>query len=110
MHLIGGFIKTQESFPLWFREIHVVNQPRVFHMFYNLLKPFLGEEVKKKIHFHNKYEELHEFLPKSILPHDFGGDLGPWNNDEAYQTICKMQPAFDEIMTFNMKKGKGGKK
>ena len=40
------------GFPLWFRKIHVVNQPRLFGVLFNMIKPFLDERMKENIMFH----------------------------------------------------------
>ena len=55
------------AFPIWFRRIHVVNNPRqvsvyfkaiqqgnlrLFGVLYNIAKPFLSERVKENIVFH----------------------------------------------------------
>ena len=41
-------IKLQQGFPLWFRKIHICRAPRLFYMFFAVLKPFLGEEFRVK--------------------------------------------------------------
>ena len=40
------------SFPLWTRRIHFINQPRIFSILMNVVKPFLSENAKDVIVFH----------------------------------------------------------
>lgn len=50
-----------------------------------LIKPFVKKELFDVMHFHTSgYESLHEFIPKEILPNEYGGSGGPIDN--FYQT------------------------
>ncbi len=100
---------VQECFPLWFRAVHVVNAPYVFTMAYNLIKPFLNESLKSRIMFHKSLEDLHEYVPKEILPEDFGGLTGEFNSDECFQALNQMEHTFEEIQTYDFIGGEARK-
>lgn len=56
--------------------IHVVNQPYVFNMAYQIFKPFIGQKLKSRLHFHgNKWENLVDLIPKDFLLQKYGGSL-----------------------------------
>ena len=42
------------SFPLWTRRIHFVNQPRLFAVLMNIVRPFLSENAKDVLNFHGQ--------------------------------------------------------
>ena len=90
----------QDCFPLYFRAIHVVNAPYVFSLAYNIVKPFLNERMKSRIVFHSSMDDLHKFVPKNILPAEFGGDKGDFDGRESFEAICKMEDYFKEVKTF----------
>ncbi|KAK1173854.1 alpha-tocopherol transfer protein isoform X1 [Acipenser oxyrinchus oxyrinchus] len=67
-----------DSFPLKVRGIHLINEPIFFHPAFAVIKPFLSEKIKERIHLHGStYEQaLCHHFPKSILPPEYGGQ-GP---------------------------------
>ncbi|ENN77440.1 hypothetical protein YQE_06264, partial [Dendroctonus ponderosae] len=69
-----GFI--QEAMPLRLKEVHMVKQPFVFNMVWQIFKPFIKEKLKNRIHFHgSKMASLHKFIPPTHLPKDYDGVL-----------------------------------
>ena len=93
----SGFI---QNFPLWFYQFHVINAPYLFHMAYNLFKPFLAKELRDRVMFHYDFESLHKHVDPEILPEDFGGKQPPFNSHECYESLKKMKPYFDELKTY----------
>ena len=69
------------GFPIWIRRIHVVNQPRLFGVLFNMVKPFLDERVKDMIVFHG-YEsiEVYKRKSKSVLK---GATMTPYTRRSA---------------------------
>ncbi|KGL82031.1 Alpha-tocopherol transfer protein, partial [Tinamus guttatus] len=65
-----------DSFPLKVRGIHFINEPLFFHPVYALIKPFLTEKIRQRVHMHgnNYMESLTEHFPVSILPQEYGGE------------------------------------
>ncbi|XP_065086053.1 alpha-tocopherol transfer protein-like [Ochlerotatus camptorhynchus] len=75
-------ILYQDASPLRMQGIHTLNPPpgmqSVLNMFNNLLS---SKNKDKRIYAHgSSLESLHEHFPKSILPEEYGGTLGPIQN------------------------------
>uniref|UniRef100_A0A8D0GVW3 Alpha-tocopherol transfer protein n=1 Tax=Sphenodon punctatus TaxID=8508 RepID=A0A8D0GVW3_SPHPU len=64
-----------DSFPLKVRGIHLINEPLFFHPVFALIKPFLPEKIKERVHMHgsNHAQSLQQHFPASILPKEYGG-------------------------------------
>ncbi len=77
----------QDSFPLWFRTINIVNAPRFFNLAFNMIKPMLTEDVRDSIVFHQSLESLHLDVDPEVLPEELGGTAGPFNNDDSREVI-----------------------
>ena len=110
---------VQDSFPLWFRSIHIVNSSRLFYVVsttirycllnnfqnchfmctqgFNVVRPFLNDHIRNSIHFHNSMESLHEEVPKEILPQELGGDTGPFDNYESAKAVFDIEPHFYRV-------------
>lgn len=54
--------------------IHILNAPTFVDKIIHLLKQALREKLANRIHVHSTYEDLHKYIPKEILPKDYGGD------------------------------------
>lgn len=60
------------------KEVHVVNVSPLVDTIVNFVKPFLKEKIKNRIFFHaDGYESLYKYVPKEILPEEYGGFAGP---------------------------------
>ncbi|CAH0404713.1 unnamed protein product [Chilo suppressalis] len=67
----------QNSLPVRVKSNHIMNTPMGFEAAFTILKSFLGEKLKKRIHVHNQnYEALYKYIPKSVLPIEYGGEDG----------------------------------
>ncbi|XP_001379317.1 alpha-tocopherol transfer protein [Monodelphis domestica] len=64
-----------DSFPLKVRGIHLINEPIIFHTVFSLIKPFLTEKIKQRIHMHgcDYKQSLSKYFP-DILPLEYGGE------------------------------------
>ncbi|KAK7871767.1 hypothetical protein R5R35_014034 [Gryllus longicercus] len=70
-------IYTQEAEPIRMKEVHVINMNYLGEKILFLLKPFLGKELQKVLHFHSgAMEAFYEAFPKDVLPQEFGGTSG----------------------------------
>ncbi|XP_068090893.1 alpha-tocopherol transfer protein isoform X2 [Hyperolius riggenbachi] len=71
-----------DSFPLKVRGIHLINEPLYFHPVYALIRPFLPDKIKERVHMHgsNFTPTLHQHFSENILPPEYGG-IGPPIND-----------------------------
>ncbi|CAF90700.1 unnamed protein product, partial [Tetraodon nigroviridis] len=67
-----------DSFPLKVRGIHLVNEPVFFRPVFAMIRPFLSEKMRQRIHMHGAdfQDSLSDFFPPSVLPPEYGGE-GP---------------------------------
>ncbi|KAM8966872.1 alpha-tocopherol transfer protein [Pelodytes ibericus] len=67
-----------DSFPLKVRGIHLINEPLFFQPVFALIRPFLPEKMKQRVHLHgcNYIPTLHNHFSEDILPPEYGG-TGP---------------------------------
>jgi len=78
------------AFPLWFRKIHIVNQPRLFGVLFNMVKPFLPDKVKDNIVFHgSNFDGLHAEVCRELLPDELGGTGGANLDNSASVAAAK---------------------
>ncbi|XP_054564466.1 alpha-tocopherol transfer protein isoform X1 [Eptesicus fuscus] len=65
----------RDSFPLKVRGIHLINEPIIFHAVFSMIKPFLTEKIKERIHMHgtNFKQSLLQHFP-DILPLEYSGE------------------------------------
>jgi len=69
-----GFI--QDAMPLRLKEVHIVKQPFIFNMVWNIFKPFIKEKLKGRLFFHgSKMASLHKHMDPAHLPKNYGGEL-----------------------------------
>ncbi|XP_059199954.1 alpha-tocopherol transfer protein [Centropristis striata] len=67
-----------DSFPLKVRGIHLVNEPMFFRPVLAMIRPFLPEKIKQRIHMHGAdfHDSLSDFFSSPVLPPEYGGE-GP---------------------------------
>nr|XP_018914282.1 PREDICTED: alpha-tocopherol transfer protein-like isoform X1 [Bemisia tabaci] len=65
-----------DAAPLRVQDIHLVNMPSFYGTFVSLLTRFLPKQLQERVHQHGTIEELHDYVPKRVLPVELGGD-GP---------------------------------
>ncbi|XP_070533460.1 alpha-tocopherol transfer protein-like [Ptychodera flava] len=87
----------QNALPLRLKAIHYVNQPKIFDIIFGLFKPFFSEKMLKRLHFHgDEYGTLHEHIPSSILPAEYGGALQNMTNQEWADKLFSQEDAIIE--------------
>ncbi|XP_022907056.1 alpha-tocopherol transfer protein-like [Onthophagus taurus] len=67
---------VQEAYPVKLKEVHVVNVSPLVNTIIEWVKPFLKEKIRNRIHVHSDMESLYKFVPKDILPEEYGGSAG----------------------------------
>lgn len=67
---------VQEAYPVKLKEVHVINISPIVDTIVNFVKPFLKEKIRDRIHIHSSLEDLYKFVPKEMLPTEYGGDAG----------------------------------
>jgi len=94
----------QDAYPARFKELHVFNNPFVFNMFWNIVKPIVKEKMRKRIYFHGgdvgslhrglsiDLKNLPEFISGKV-PEDEYADMEIierlTNRDDYYKDFCK---------------------
>ncbi|XP_030752436.1 alpha-tocopherol transfer protein-like [Sitophilus oryzae] len=100
-----GFI--QDAMPLRLKEVHMVKQPFIFKMVWAIFKPFIGEKLGKRIHFHgSNMSSLHKFMAPTHLPKDYGGVLPEidYTGKEWYPCIESHVDHIKMLNTFGLVK------
>ncbi|CAG5047575.1 unnamed protein product [Parnassius apollo] len=67
---------VQEAYPVKLKEVHVVNASPLVDKLVGIIKPFLKEKIKKRIFIHTDMNTLYEYVPKDVLPIEYGGTCG----------------------------------
>ncbi|GFR15303.1 alpha-tocopherol transfer protein-like [Trichonephila clavata] len=95
---------VQNNLPIRFKSIHIVNEGTVFHYAWSLVSLLLSAKIRNRTHVHgDKKEEIQKYIPKEIIPREFGGDLISYNDDDwltkevdkFYDEYLKMLKAFN---------------
>lgn len=74
----------QEAFPARFKGVHLINQPWYISIVMGVVKPFMKQKLRDRIHLHGTdYEGLHEHTSPDSLPMDFGGTRPPPRTNSA---------------------------
>lgn len=68
---------VQEAYPVKLKEVHVINVSPLVDTIVNFVKPFLKEKIRNRIYVHGSLEKLYEYVPREILPEEYGGQAGP---------------------------------
>jgi len=91
----------QNAFPLRFREIHIINESYLFDFIFALIRPFLSETIKSRIHCHGEnLSKVHSTASPDILPSEFGGKLGPMTNEDVFESAVKRERMFRDLTTY----------
>ncbi|KAH8025957.1 hypothetical protein HPB51_014290 [Rhipicephalus microplus] len=91
----------QDCLPARFKAVHVVHQPSVFNVFFSLAKPFLTTKNINRIHIHGSdMASLHQYLPPSILPEEYGGVHGPFDNSKYCQGLYDREDSFVQDLKY----------
>ncbi|XP_031849841.1 clavesin-1 [Nomia melanderi] len=97
----------QDAMPLRLKEVHIVKQPFLFNMVWQMFKPFVREKLKGRMFFHgSKMSSLHQHIPPSHLPKNYDGDLPEINYTSAdwYPALIKCEDKIAEWNTFGSRK------
>ncbi|XP_063832816.1 uncharacterized protein LOC135081995 [Ostrinia nubilalis] len=94
--VIKNYDSLGEIYNFKVKGVHVVNGPQYVDTLVNLFKSVTRDKVASRIHVHKSYEDLHKYIPKEILPVDFGGDEPPLATlAEKWKELIKT-PEFQE--------------
>ncbi|XP_077992884.1 alpha-tocopherol transfer protein-like [Glandiceps talaboti] len=83
------------SVPIRIKGAHFIRPSGIFKAFYTIIRPFIPEKIKRRIHFHSEeYENLHKHVPSSILPSDLGGQIPEYDNTEWVNKTLAAEEEF----------------
>lgn len=89
---------VQDCLPCRVRGFHIVNEPFFFSVVFNIIKQFLTEKIKSRIHFHgSNLKSLHKHIPPEILPEELGGELGPMDSTEFRHQVLNREADFERM-------------
>ena len=78
----------------------MMNAPKAFHVFFNMMRPLQNERVKQSIIFHDSLESLYEFVDKEILPEELGGTSGEFDSSATAIAVLKMNEYFEQLKDY----------
>ncbi|KAL3271402.1 hypothetical protein HHI36_021883 [Cryptolaemus montrouzieri] len=87
---------VQEAYPVKLKEVHVVNATPLVDTVINWVKPFLKEKIRNRIYVHQDLESLYKYVPKDILPEEYGGTAGKLSefNEQWIKKLEEYTPWF----------------
>jgi hypothetical protein len=97
----------QDSVPLRIKNIHIVNQPYIFKIVFNLFKPFLREKLRNRIIFHGSdRKSLQEHMSPKCLPECYGGTLNlpRINGVQWLELLLKCDKEYEAINSYGYNK------
>ncbi|XP_055945703.1 retinaldehyde-binding protein 1-like [Argiope bruennichi] len=97
---------TQHCFPGRYKAVHVIGMPKFFAYAWNMCYPFiLSYKMQKRIFIHGEnLKNLHKYMSPSILPQEFNGELGPFDNSWWHASILKRNDWALEQRLYGYKK------
>lgn len=89
---------VQEAYPVKLKEVHVVNVSPLVDTIINWVKPFLKEKIRNRIYVHSDLESLYKWIPKNVLPEEYGGTAGKLAefNEQWIKKLEEYTPWFKE--------------
>lgn len=81
LSLMKNYMKyVQEAVPIKIAQNHFINCPPIMSKFMTLIRPFLKKELLDEIKIHSSLESLYEALPRELLPEEYGGTVGSFED------------------------------
>lgn len=97
LRFIGEFVSG--GFPVWIRHIHVINNPKLLDITFNLTKPFLSKRIRNNITFHGTdLNSLHDAVPRALLPEDIGGETDDVDNTDCVRAAMDRQEEYKKFI------------
>ncbi|XP_043798221.1 retinaldehyde-binding protein 1 [Apis laboriosa] len=96
----------QDAIPLRLKEIHIVKQPLLFNMVWQMIKPLVREKLKNRLYFHgSKMSSFHNYIPATYLPENYGGELPKINYTSAdwYPVLLKYEDKIKQWNTYGFR-------
>jgi len=83
-----------EATPLRVGGVHYVNPPKFVARLVNFFKMFMPTKIQNRIVVHETFDTLYEYIPKDVLPDEYGGTAGSIEKFE--EDLIKATKADDD--------------
>jgi hypothetical protein len=96
----------EKMYPVYLRQIHFYNYPTIFNPILHLFRLFHRRKLNDRIYFHSRTSDdsmkksLHLYIEPSLLPKEYGGQLGSVEADMNESFIQWTQQRNDYMMQF----------
>lgn len=75
--IMSGHMKySEEAMPTKIIQNHFINCSSIVHRLMTIFKPFMKQETIDTIKFHVEMDTLYEYVPRELLPNEYGGTAG----------------------------------
>ncbi|XP_070394194.1 alpha-tocopherol transfer protein-like isoform X2 [Dermacentor albipictus] len=92
---------VQEGMPMRLKAVHIVRQSYAFDMIFALFKPFIKAKMAERYRFHgDNFEKLHEEIPPSVLPIEYGGQREPLDFEAYWKEVDAQEEFFARVNSF----------
>ena len=65
-----------------------------------MAKPFLHQRTTDTIIFHENFDSLYKHVDKEILPKEYGGNIGPFDNKPSSSAVYEMLEYFVQVKKY----------
>ncbi|CAG9832594.1 unnamed protein product [Diabrotica balteata] len=81
------------------KEMHIINASSAADTVITVMRKYLYRRLREKVFVHTSLSDLYKYIPREILPEDYGGDEKPMNElkDLYYKTLQKHKPRFEKL-------------
>jgi hypothetical protein len=94
----------EKMYPVHLRQIHFYNYPSIFEPILHLFRLFYCGKLNDRIHFHSRTSDdsmkksLHLYIDPSLLPNEYGGQLGSVESEMNKSFIQWTQERNDDMI------------
>lgn len=105
------FLYAERALTVRMKSIYVLNMSRGLKATLNVIKMLLGQKIRNRLQIYDEnYGKLYNYVPESILPAEYGGDMGDvqeltdyWKTKmESYRSWFLLQDENFERVTANI--------
>lgn len=96
----------QDAIPMRIKNLHIINQPRIFNVVFALIKPFLREKLRGRIIFHGSdRESLHKYMSPQMMPALYGGNSTVTRMDGVHwhELLVRCEPEYVALNQYGIK-------
>lgn len=88
----------EHSMPINITQVKIVNEYKIFTLFYNIIKPLISKRMTSRITFlGTNYEALTKSIQKECIPEQYGGE---WTVPDDYFTDEKIDEIADKVAAY----------